>query len=283
MSAARNARTGSGKSGDDMAADRGNSLEKMLSMLDLFTEAAPIWSTDDLIRYMGNSRSTCYRYIKTLQGAGLIAAVGNGSYVLGPRLLELDRQIRLCDPLYTLAGSLLSALVEKTGHSALLCTLYSQYVMCVRVEHDGVAPEGFFDRGQKRPLFSGAASKIILAHLPIHQLKGLYLKHRKTIAAAGLGADWEGFRTRLRNIRQAGFCQTIGEFSPGIVGISSPIFNKEGKILGSIGIGASLAAFQRQNAQEIVDVVRQVAQDATSRMSETQTQLDRPARAIGRL
>jgi len=260
-----------------------NSLEKMLGLLDLFTEAAPIWSADDLIRYMGSSRSTCYRYIKTLQGSGLISPVGNGSYVLGPRIMELDRQLRLCDPLYNLAGSLLSTLVERTGHSALLCTLFSQSVMCVRVEHRGGAPEGFFSRGQKRPLFAGAASKIILSHLPAHQLRTLFANHRKTIAAAGLGADWDGFRERLRELRQAGYCLTIAEFAPGIAGISAPVFNRDGKILGSIGLGITLQAFDRREAPEIAKVVIATAREATARLSSIETPLDRPARSIGRL
>ena len=55
-----------------------SSLEKMLSLLDVFTLAAPVWAVDDLIRYSGCSRSTCYRYIKVLQGAGFIAPVAGG-------------------------------------------------------------------------------------------------------------------------------------------------------------------------------------------------------------
>ncbi|MEN3383250.1 MAG: hypothetical protein V7608_3294, partial [Hyphomicrobiales bacterium] len=46
-----------------------NSLEKMLELLNVFTTAAPAWSTEDLIRFSGTSRSTGYRYIKTLQDA----------------------------------------------------------------------------------------------------------------------------------------------------------------------------------------------------------------------
>src|SRR5581483_955368 len=45
------------------------SLGKMLELLSVFTTAAPAWSTEDLIRFSGTSRSTCYRYIKTLHGA----------------------------------------------------------------------------------------------------------------------------------------------------------------------------------------------------------------------
>src|SRR6478752_1932253 len=62
------------------------SLGKMLELLNVFTTAAPAWSTEDLIRFSGTSRSTCYRYIKTLQGAGFLTPVAGGAWMLGPRI-----------------------------------------------------------------------------------------------------------------------------------------------------------------------------------------------------
>ena len=52
-----------------------SSLEKMLELSNVFTTAAPAWSTEELIRFSGTSRSTCYRYIKTLQDAGFLTPV----------------------------------------------------------------------------------------------------------------------------------------------------------------------------------------------------------------
>src|SRR5688572_12073091 len=80
--------------------DGSNSLVRLLGVLDLFTPGSPAWSTDALIRSLDMSRSNGYRYIKALSDVGLIAPVSDGHYVLGPRIVELDRQIRQCDPLY---------------------------------------------------------------------------------------------------------------------------------------------------------------------------------------
>ncbi len=102
-----------------------SSLEKMLSLLDVFTTAAPAWSTEDLIRLSGNSRSTCYRYIKVLQEAGLLTPVAGGAWMLGPRIIELDRTMRLCDPVTIGGGPPMRHLAQDTGHSALLCVLFS--------------------------------------------------------------------------------------------------------------------------------------------------------------
>ena len=157
-----------------MSETAGNSLERMLGLLDLFSVDQPVWSTEAMMQATGCTRSTCYRYLKVLQAAGFLTPVAQGAYILGPRIIELDRQQRLRDPIYMAGGPPMKQLASRTGHSTLLCMLYSDTVMCVREEISPNAPAGLFSRGQKRPLFHGAASKVIMAHLPPHQLRNLY-------------------------------------------------------------------------------------------------------------
>ena len=66
--------------------------------------------------------------------------------------------------------------------------------MCVDDVPAAGAPPGIFSRGQRRPLSAGAASKVILAHLPPHQIARAVRPSAHEIAAAGLGADWDAFR-----------------------------------------------------------------------------------------
>ena len=255
-----------------------NSLERMLSLLDVFTVEAPVWSTEDLIRHSGCSRSTCYRYIKALQDVGLLTPVAEGGFILGPRIVEMDRQIRTCDPVYTAGGPPMDALAKRTGHTALLAALYSDTVMCVRQIPEA---EGLFSRGQRRPLFHGAASKVILAHLPSHQLRTLFARHRKPIASAELGSDWKSFLATLRSIRQQGHCITIGEFQPGIVGIAAPLFNRDGQVLGSLGIAMPTESVRPGEYKPLVAAVIAAAGEATLRIASFEHGVDRPARALG--
>ncbi len=258
-----------------------SSLEKMLSLLDVFTTAAPTWSTEDLIRYSRTSRSTCYRYIKTLQGAGLLTPVAGGAWMLGPRIIELDRTMRLCDPVTIAGGPPMRDLAAETGFSALLCVLFSGTVMCVDDVPAAGAPAGLFSRGQRRPLFAAAASKVILAHLPPHQLRALFARHRTAIAAAGLGADWDSFRVALRAIREAGYCVTVGEFRPGILGVAAPLFNAEGGVLGSLGIATEAHRVPPGARPALAARVMKAAQEACARIAAEQPRAALPARAVG--
>lgn len=257
-----------------------SSLEKMLGLLDVFTTAAPAWSTEALIRFSGTSRSTCYRYIKALQAAGLLTPVAGGAWMLGPRIIELDRTMRLCDPVTAGGFPPMRRLADATGQSGLLCLLFSGTVMCVGDAPAPGAPAGLFSRGQRRPLFAGAASKVILAHLPPHQLRALFARHRTTIAASGLGADWEAFRAALREIREAGHCITQSEFMPGILGIAAPLFNAERGVLGSLGIAAAVAAVPLAARAGLARQVMAAAQEACAGIAEQQQGAALPARAV---
>ena len=205
-----------------------SSLERMLGLLDLFTTSAPVRPVTDLVNYLGTSRSTSYRYIKALHAAGLLEAVANGRYVLGPRIVEFDRQIRMTDPLYQGGGAVLRDLVDATGYSALLCALNRDSVMCIREDLAKGAPPTLFSRGQRRPLFFGAASKIILPYVPPHRLIRIFEHHHRDIAKAGLGTNWQGFRDNLAAIRRDGYCVSYGEFNPGVFGVAAAVFNSDG-------------------------------------------------------
>jgi DNA-binding IclR family transcriptional regulator len=261
--------------------DSQSSFERMLGLLDLFTPGMSVRPANDLVSYLGTSRSTSYRYIKALHAAGLIEAVANGRYVLGPRIVEFDRQIRMSDPLYKSGAKVLRPLVEVTGNSALLCALYSDTVMCIREELAEGAPAVLFSRGQRRPLFSGAASKVILPFLPPHRLRSIFQQHQRPIALAGLGTDWASFRESLAAIRRDGFVISQGEFNPGVFGISAPVFNADGLVVGSIGVAGAQDKLDRKRMPGFCEAVVAAAKQLSDALVNEDTDLVSPPRAFG--
>jgi DNA-binding IclR family transcriptional regulator len=91
-----------------------------------------------------------------------------------------------------------------------------------------------YGRGRPRPLFKGAAPKVMLASLPRVQLQGIYDSHAADIAAANLGASWTEFRRRMAEIRRAGFYFSQGELEPGVGGAAMAILNRDGDLLGAV-------------------------------------------------
>jgi DNA-binding IclR family transcriptional regulator len=114
-------------------ANDGSSLARMLGVVDLFSEDASVWTVDGIASELGYTRATAYRYVGELYDAGLLTRVGRGAYALGPRIIELDRQIRRCDPLLTAGEDAMRGLLRPNrGQVALLCSLFQDKVLCIQ-------------------------------------------------------------------------------------------------------------------------------------------------------
>jgi hypothetical protein len=78
-----------------------SSLDKMLGILGLFSEQRTRIRLEDVTELTQASRATAYRYLQSLTEAGLLAPATGGTHALGPRVVELDRLMRMTDPLLT--------------------------------------------------------------------------------------------------------------------------------------------------------------------------------------
>lgn len=230
------------------ADSKGSSLERMLRVLDLFTEASPIWAVDEMGAALGYTRSTIYRYVRELAEASLLFQVEAGRYALGARIITWDRQLRLSDPLVRAAQSLEQDLPRWSEQQVwLICRLFKDQVVCIH-QHGELFSEVSYSRGSPRPLFLGATSKAILANMTSRQHNQLFLENPDEVRASHLGQTWEQFRRSLQQLRRQGYVASAAEIDPGVYGLAAPIFDSDGKVLGSISCVRPIQ--ERDNAQE---------------------------------
>src|SRR3990172_9889093 len=157
---------------DEARAD--SSGDRLLAVLGLFTVDRSEWTVEAAAEELRVSATTAYRYFKRLTKAGLISPISGASYTLGPAIIQMDRQIQLCDPMLNAARGVMLDLIQYAaeGSIILLCRLFHDRVMCVhQVMGRGPQEPVSYERGRLMPLFRGATSKIILAHLPTRTLK----------------------------------------------------------------------------------------------------------------
>jgi DNA-binding IclR family transcriptional regulator len=211
-----------------------DSLARMLSVLDLFTEDSSTWSVDDIAARLRCSKPTAYRYLKLLTNAGLLAPEIGGVYGLGARIIQLDRQIRLTDPMLGRGIEIMQELSDRFCENLLLCGYYGDKLICTAQAWTHQTIMTSYSRGRPMPLLRGAAGKVILAHLPTPRLRSLMLRDPRVIAEAGLGETWPAFRETLRAIRRDGHAVTYGEIDPQTAGIAAPILGERRQILGSL-------------------------------------------------
>lgn len=246
-----------------------SSLERMLNLLDAFSEAEPVWTVDALGESLGLSRSTAYRYVKELCGAGLLAPVGGGGYSLGPRIIELDRQIRHSDPLLTVGGEVLAGLLPRSGEGILfICGLRGDSVLSLCLAENPNRLDISYSRGRPMPLFRGSASVVILAHMPEGRLRRIYRDHRDAIAAAGLGDDWLAFRAALRAIRARPYLTGRAQLDRGVFAISAPVFDGDGNILASLTLAMPEHRADAEPLEPLIGLVVDGARRITAAIGE---------------
>jgi DNA-binding IclR family transcriptional regulator len=205
--------------------------------LSLFSRTRSIWHTDEIIASLNVSRASGYRYVKELVDAGFLQKVSAGRYSLGPRIIELDYQLRQSDPVLLAAAPVMDALAEKSRLNVVLSALYGRDRIID--SHHARVDNGLdlaYGRGRLRPLFHGAAPKVLLAALPRASLKRLYDHRAGEIAAARLGGNWREFRLRMGAIREAFMYTSLGEVERHLGAAAVPVLNHDGEVLAALAL-----------------------------------------------
>ncbi len=238
----------------------------MLSTLRLFTHDHPVLSAEQIATGAGVPTSTAYRYVKQLSTAGLLVR-WKGGYTLGPRIMELDLQIRECDPVISAASDVMRELCAQTGLNALLTKLYGGTVMTVHIESTSDTRALAYGRGRPLPLFRGSSSKAITAFLPAAKLRRLF-EDGKARADEQLG-DWETFHADMSHIRRQGFALTVGELNSSIEGISAPVFIESRQVVGSVTLIGDTARMTLLREEAVVERVRSAAASISERLQKS--------------
>ncbi|HUZ66056.1 MAG TPA: IclR family transcriptional regulator C-terminal domain-containing protein [Beijerinckiaceae bacterium] len=210
--------------------------DRAISVLRLFTLSRPSWSVEEAGTALGVSTASAYRYFAALVDGGLLTPSTKARYILGPAIIQYDRQIQLTDPMLRAARPIMNDAIRTAppDTTVLLCRIFRDKVLCVhQIGDDHAQPAVSYERGRPMQLFVGATSKVILAHLPSRDLRNLYEHDRDRIEAAGLGRDWSAFKAALSSIRKAGYAVTSSEVDLQRIGVAAPILNDR-RAIGSL-------------------------------------------------
>ena len=238
-----------------------SSLVRMLSVLDLFTEAEPAWTPDAIAQRLACSLPTAYRYVRALMRAGLLRRAVAGTYVLGPRLAELDFQMRLTDPLLRDGDAALRALCEDTGCDVVVAEALGDRLITVQQLHGTEGVSASFGRGRRMPLFRGMLSKTLLAWMPRPALRRLYDAHAAEAAAEPFSASFETLVANLKPIRAQGHAVSVGELDPGLAGIAVPLPRPGDGGTAALGVILAKRRFLTTDVDAMVRRLRRAAED----------------------
>lgn len=241
---------------------------KVLQVLQLYDERHPVLRVAEIAGRLGVSPATAYRCVDDLERAGLLECIGAGLYVLGPAIVELDRQVRIADPLIAAAGDISRGLAERTRGNVLLCRLHGLKVLCVHHVAGSAAPRvNDYERGLAMSLYRGATSRAILAHLPAATLQRLLDEDAAGLRRAGWPTELEALQRRLAAQRDEGVQYSAGELNPQARAWAVPLF-VGAQLVGSLSVVRDKASVAAGDGPRIADALRRAALRIQARLED---------------
>lgn len=246
------------------------SIEQLSAVLELFTEQRGLVSVDEIIEALDLTRSTGYRTVRALADTGLLDRISDDGYVLGPRILELYRQLQTGNPLLGAARPVMMALAAESakGTAVLLCRSYRDQVMCLHQEMTfGPQEPVSYQVGRPMPLYAGSSSLVVLAFMPRARLQRLYERDKALIAKAGLAKTADEFFQILKHIRKEGSRVSHGEVDKGRIGISAPFVHSDLGIIGCLSVVLSEAHVSEMDISRARLQVVAAAEDVSRKLA----------------
>ncbi|WP_018130492.1 IclR family transcriptional regulator [Effusibacillus pohliae] len=237
-------------------------LARALDILFVLAEADMTLSVSDISEKVSIPESTTYRLLQTLEQNGIIERKSKGQIGLGMRILELARSLQhqIDRELHTIARPIMEKLTEKTSETSILAVRAGLNVTCIQMVESRRMIRFVIETGRTLPLHLGATGKAILA-----------FESRKVIEQVVQSLSEEEKQhllEELRQVREMGYCNTVGEVDPDIFGAAAPIFDEYDRVVASVTVAGPAARLAGDRKRAVIQEVVQAADDISAQLQQ---------------
>jgi DNA-binding IclR family transcriptional regulator len=193
-------------------------------------------------------KSSLHRFLRTLEAEGYVNN-RSGTYTLGPASRLLADLIRHAMPVEEFPASIQSImnwLARDSGETVFLGELTEDQseVVYIIVVNSTAALRFTIPVGVRRPLYSVASGKAILAYSPSELLQS-YLKETKFERLTKYTSRKREMAAIIEQVRKTAVAYDRDGSIIGASGVASPVFNKYGKLTYSVSIAGPTERIQR--------------------------------------
>lgn len=213
-----------------------------MTLLQRFTPERPAMDLPQAARALAVPRSTAYRLLRSLEAGGLLVYdAPRQSYRLSLTMARMGQVALAGVDLRLVARPYLQRLVAETGESAFLLVVEGRSAVVIDTVASDAPLRLTYPVGTPWPLHAGASNKVLLAHLPAEIMAGVLSGPLPSVTPRTL-TDSSRLRAELARIRRQGFAHSVGELTPGIVGVAVPVLSG-GQLLGALAVAGPVSRF----------------------------------------
>ncbi|WP_394845542.1 IclR family transcriptional regulator [Pendulispora brunnea] len=242
------------------------SVRRATKILQELATAGPRMGVTELAERVGVAKPTMHALLRTLEADGLVVQdPETGKYLLGPALLRLGNAYLETQELRGRSLTWADALAQRTREAVWVAILTGDRVLVV---HHAFRPEGavqILDVGASIPWSTCALGKAIVAFAPSAESERLLKAELPVLTGASI-ADRKKLRTQLEQVRRVGCAFEDQESALGDAGIAAPVFDRSGRVVGSMGIVGPVERLLADPAREehalaVREVARNLSRD----------------------
>jgi DNA-binding IclR family transcriptional regulator len=231
------------------------SVGRALAVLSLFTFEHQTRSLREICTETGLPRTTALRLLDALETTGMISGLGGQEYAVGPGLLRWGTLASARFHLPAAAQSALSELVETTRETASIYVRSGYGRICIAQQESTQALRHVALVGRERPLWVGAAGRILLSDLDDRELDDVLAHAAADGAPATLARQWRA------DILETGHAVTHNEREDGLSVVAVPIRTETGAVSAALSTAGPTARFGPDRIPALLGAL-QTARDA---------------------
>jgi DNA-binding IclR family transcriptional regulator len=243
-------------------------LDRGVALLRAFDLSKPRQTLTELAKSAGLDKGTARRLLHTLQTAGLIEHDAlTGLYSLGIGVLELASSVETGRELREVAAPYMSELTEQTGTTAYLWIHHEGSALCVERVRASIpnVDAAWFTVGSRAPLNSGGGPRALLGFVSPEELKhALSLELTKRTTKSQTSAKI--LAREAAQIRQRGWELAVDDFVVGLAALGAPIFDRNGRLVGSLSITTLTAQLVQNGKPRFLDLLLKTAAEIGSKI-----------------
>ncbi|KWX20587.1 MULTISPECIES: IclR family transcriptional regulator [Mycolicibacterium] len=235
-------------------------LAKITEILNAFTLARPAMTLGEIQQATGLPTSTVQRLVSNMVAQGMLDRIGD-QIRIGIRMSYWAATARKDVDVLAVVNPVLKEVRDKTGETACFFTVEQNFRVCVAVAETHHALRRDMYVGKVIPLHVGSASRVLLAWDP---------DLARRILSAPLEPMTEGTVTSADELagliaatRSDGYAITAGEREDSASGLSAPVFDSAGDILGALTVSGPTVRMPREQCEAWVDLVVGYAEQIT--------------------
>ncbi len=213
---------------------------------------------------LGLNITTCYHLMRTLIGRGYLDRRPDLTLTLGPGVGALFNQYRRSFNVSEKLSELVADLTRKSDETAFYSTLEPGDRVILKVLVEGSQPlrvSGLYV-GLTGREYTRAAGKAVLAHLDSERQRDMVLKDLGDRTKAQQEDLLAALDREFEEIRRRGWAMDA-QTKQGVSAIGSPVFDKDGKVCGAVGIVAPtsrMTGAESERVREVLDAARQATE-----------------------